>query len=119
MNSVAGQVIATFVDRQDGKLYSALWEQAIADRPDWVLINSFNQWHSGTEIEPSVELGDRYIKLTAEMAARFRAGTGPKSEGERAKGKGEGAGASRKSEGESGKGKGESAGASVEGGRKP
>jgi glycoprotein endo-alpha-1,2-mannosidase len=59
-------------DRADGRLYEALWQQAIKDNPDWVLINSFNQWHSGTEIEPSLELGDKYLKLTADYAARFK-----------------------------------------------
>ena len=42
------------------------------DNPDWVLINSFNQWHSGTEIEPSAELGDQYLTLTREAAVRFK-----------------------------------------------
>ena len=40
---------------------------------DWVLIDSFNQWEIGTEIEPSREYGDLYLKLTAEQAARFKA----------------------------------------------
>jgi len=71
-NSLAGQVIATAIDRQDGKLYSSLWEEALREGPDWILVNSFNQWHSGTEIEPSVELGDKYLKLTQEYATRFK-----------------------------------------------
>jgi hypothetical protein len=60
------------MDRQEGRLWGALWEQALLDRTDWVLVNSFNQWHNGTEIEPSAELGDRYLALTAAPAARFR-----------------------------------------------
>ncbi len=31
-----------------------------------------NQWHNGTEIEPSVEMGDVYLKLTAEQSALFK-----------------------------------------------
>ena len=65
----------TVVDRQDGRLWVALWEQALRDKPDWVLVNSFNQWHSGTEIEPSAELGDRYLTETGVLAARFRPAT--------------------------------------------
>ena len=63
------------VQREDGALYGALWNQALADNPDWVLLLSFNQWHNGTEIELSVEMGDLYLRLTADNAARFKAQT--------------------------------------------
>ena len=59
------------VDRQDGQIYRVLWEEAIKSRPDWVVITSWNEWHEGTEIEPSFEDGDKYLKLTAEYARRF------------------------------------------------
>jgi len=59
------------VDRWDGQLYGMLWEQAIKSAPDWVLITSWNEWHEGTEIEPSVESGDKYIKITSEYSRRF------------------------------------------------
>jgi len=63
------------IQREEGALYRALWSQAIADNPDWILLLSFNQWHNGTEIEPSVEMGDRYLTLTQEFAGRFKAQT--------------------------------------------
>jgi glycoprotein endo-alpha-1,2-mannosidase len=59
------------VDRQDGQIYRVLWEEAIKSQPDWVVITSWNEWHEGTEIEPSFEDGDKYLKLTAEYARRF------------------------------------------------
>ena len=59
------------VDRQDGQLYRVLWEEAIRANPDWVVITSWNEWLEGTEIEPSVEDGDKYLKLTAEYAGQF------------------------------------------------
>ncbi len=63
--------------RHDGETYRALWQQAIAANPDWILITSFNEWHEGSEIEPSVENGDREMKTTAEFAPKFtRSGTG-------------------------------------------
>lgn len=62
----------TLVDRQDGQLYADLWKQTIKDDPDWVLISSFNQWHVGTEIEPSVEMGNRYLTLTRQYSDEFR-----------------------------------------------
>lgn len=66
-----------FIARQNGKVYSALWQQALREDPDWILVNSFNQWHVGTEIEPSVELGDTYLKLTGKFARRFKQKSGP------------------------------------------
>jgi hypothetical protein len=65
------------LEREEGGLYRALWEQALRDQPDWVLINSFNQWHSGTEIEPSAEYGEQYLTLTREFAARFKKSAAP------------------------------------------
>jgi len=61
------------VARHDGKLYRAQWEEAIAADPHWVLITSFNEWHEGSEIEPSAEDGETYLDLTAEYAGRFKA----------------------------------------------
>ena len=60
-------------ERQGGQTYRVLWEQAIAADPDWVVITSWNEWHEGSEIEPSWEDGDKYIKLTGEYAPRFMA----------------------------------------------
>jgi len=59
------------VDRQDGEVYRTLWEEAIKAKPDWILITSWNEWLEGTEIEPSFEEGDKYLKLTAEYARHF------------------------------------------------
>ncbi len=64
------------LEREEGRIYNALWAQAMKDNPDWLLINSFNQWHVGTEIEPSVEHGDQYLRLTADWAAKFKARRG-------------------------------------------
>ena len=57
--------------RQDGQTYRVLWEEAVKADPDWVLITSWNEWHEGSEIEPSWEDGDKYLKLSAEYAPRF------------------------------------------------
>jgi hypothetical protein len=59
------------VERKDGTVYRALWEEAIKAKPDWVVIVSWNEWLEGTEIEPSIEDGDKYLKLTADYARRF------------------------------------------------
>jgi glycoprotein endo-alpha-1,2-mannosidase len=65
------------VDRLDGQVYRVLWDEAIKARPDWVLITSWNEWHEGSEIEPSFEDGGKYLKLTGEYALRFLRGERP------------------------------------------
>lgn len=62
-------------DRWGGETYRALWQEAIAAKPDWVLITSWNEWHEGSEIEPSVEYGSLLLDETREFAGKFRAGT--------------------------------------------
>lgn len=59
-------------ERKDGALYRAFWEAALSANPEWILITSFNEWHEGSEIEPSKELRDQYLKLTQESAAEFQ-----------------------------------------------
>lgn len=61
-------------DRSDGQTYRVLWDEAIKAAPDWVLITSWNEWHEGSEIEPSFEDGAEYLRLTGEYAPRFRDG---------------------------------------------
>jgi hypothetical protein len=58
--------------RQDGETYRVLWKQAIAADPDWVVITSWNEWHEGSEIEPSHEHGDKYLQMTGLCARRFK-----------------------------------------------
>jgi hypothetical protein len=58
-------------NRHGGQTYRILWEEAIAANPDWVLITSWNEWHEGSEIEPSLEDGEQALKTTAEFAPKF------------------------------------------------
>ncbi|MCS7166088.1 MAG: glycoside hydrolase family 99-like domain-containing protein [Gemmatales bacterium] len=60
--------------RHQGDTYRILWEEAIAANPDWILITSWNEWHEGTEIEPSVEHGNRELQTTKIYSARFKKG---------------------------------------------
>ena len=47
--------------RADGATYDGMWRSAIRARADMVTITSYNEWHEGTQIEPSVEAGVRYM----------------------------------------------------------
>jgi glycoprotein endo-alpha-1,2-mannosidase len=59
------------VDRQDGATYSLFWQIANASRPDGYAVTSFNEWHEGTEIEPSREYGNQYLNLTFEFVNQY------------------------------------------------
>jgi len=61
------------VERYKTRLYRAQWEEAIKADPHWVLITSFNEWHEGSEIEPSAEYKHDYLELTGQYAKRFKA----------------------------------------------
>jgi sugar phosphate isomerase/epimerase len=60
-------------ERHNGMTYRVMWEEAIKANPDWVIITSWNEWFEGSEIEPSVENGERELKTTAEYAPKFKA----------------------------------------------
>jgi hypothetical protein len=55
------------VERGDGAFYRATYDAAMASGPDWLWINSFNEWIEGTYIEPGEQYGDRYLQLTGEL----------------------------------------------------
>jgi len=61
------------VERYGGELYRVQWEEAIKADPHWVLITSFNEWHEGSEIEPSFQYEEQYIELTGKYAKQFKA----------------------------------------------
>jgi len=61
------------LDRGDGSPYVRLWQAAIAAKPDWALIVSFNEWHEGSEIEPSRQYGDRALVMTRGLSKIFHA----------------------------------------------
>ena len=58
-------------ERYNGDTYKVMWEEAIAVNPDWVLVTSWNEWHEGSEIEPSAELGNRELDTTRRFARKF------------------------------------------------
>lgn len=63
----------TAVDRAGGTTYEEAWRAALAVDAPWVLVTSWNEWHEGTEIEPSLEHGQAYLDATRRWAERFRA----------------------------------------------
>jgi glycoprotein endo-alpha-1,2-mannosidase len=65
----------TYVSRQDGAYYNLTWGSAIGSDPDIVLICTWNEWHEGTNIEPSREFEFKYLQLTNYWAAILKSAT--------------------------------------------
>jgi len=65
------------VDRQQGKFYKSQWEKLLrmapARRPWIVHIETWNEWHEGTDIARSDEYGNHYITATTKYAKMFHA----------------------------------------------
>jgi hypothetical protein len=53
--------LESVVDRRNGVCYSSFRLIAKASHPDGYAITSFNEWHEGTEIEPSMEYEYQYV----------------------------------------------------------
>lgn len=63
------------INRRRGQFYRDYWTLAAEfvgkDQP-FLLVTSFNEWHEGTELEPSTEYGEMYLKLTRELVGALR-----------------------------------------------
>jgi hypothetical protein len=60
------------VPRDNGATYKLSWQAAIASKPAWITISTFNQWYLGDTIEPSAHYGTEYLSLTKQLAAQWR-----------------------------------------------
>lgn len=65
-------------DREDGKFYQRAWESLLAkpvnERPDIVMVETWNELHEGTDIAETKEYGRKYIEMTAKYSAKFKEG---------------------------------------------
>jgi hypothetical protein len=62
----------SFVDRQGGETYAQFWQAAISSNATDVLITSWNEWHEGTELEPSRQYGFSYVTFTRHWTAEYK-----------------------------------------------
>jgi len=62
------------IDRENGNTYRKMIEFALSHNsaPDMVIISTFNEYHENTHIEPSINFGDRYMKMTREFVGQGR-----------------------------------------------
>jgi glycoprotein endo-alpha-1,2-mannosidase len=60
------------VDRANGQLFQTLCRAVLGAKPDWLLVVSFNEWHEASQIEPSVQFGDRELVTLKATSAAFK-----------------------------------------------
>jgi len=59
-------------DRRNGDSYRYTFEAAMKSDPDWLFTTTWNEWWEHTHIEPSVQYGDLYLRLTKEFADTWK-----------------------------------------------
>jgi hypothetical protein len=66
------------IDRQNGRFYERQWETFLRMHPQrrpWIVhVETWNEWHEGTDVARSKEYGDIHIRATAKYAELFRQG---------------------------------------------
>ncbi|MFP4192746.1 MAG: DUF5010 domain-containing protein [Candidatus Hydrogenedentota bacterium] len=66
------------MEREDGRFYVDQWSKLLALHPDrrpWMVhVETWNEWHEGTDIADSREFGRQYIVLTDLFARLWREG---------------------------------------------
>jgi hypothetical protein len=65
------------VERLNGETYRNYWNVSHNLEPHSILITSWNEWHEGTEMEPSKEYGFSYIQMTKEYIEEYKGVTIP------------------------------------------
>ena len=69
---MCGEEPISFADRLGGETYARLWQVAISSNATDVLITSWNEWHEGTELEPSRQYGFSYLRFTRDWTAKYK-----------------------------------------------
>ncbi len=64
-------------DREGGKFYEQSWRKFLRRPSNFVMIETWNEFHEGTDIAESKESGRKYIELTRKYSDMFRRGEKP------------------------------------------
>jgi hypothetical protein len=65
------------VDRRGGQFYEDQWMRFLRRPTSFVMVETWNEWHEGTDIAESREYGRQYIELTRRFADRYKQGWRP------------------------------------------
>ena len=69
-----GRDISMDHPRNGGQMYHDQWRRALALRPEFIIVYSWNEHFERTAIEPTVAWGDQYVQWTACYVAHAHAG---------------------------------------------
>ncbi len=69
----------TFSDRDNGETYKQSFATAIECGTPWLAIETWNEYHEGTEISDSLQYGRQYIEISKEYLSYFKQGELPES----------------------------------------
>ncbi len=61
----------TLVPRKAGETYQKSWDTALATKPKWFVLDSWNDYRRGTEVAPSRQYGPRYQDATRIFAVQI------------------------------------------------
>ena len=59
-------------ERENGLTYRRNFDIVLAHDPDWIFINSWNEWWENSHIEPGELYGTQYLDITREYASRWK-----------------------------------------------
>jgi hypothetical protein len=65
------------VDREEGAFFERNWIRFLRNPSPWVMIETWNEFHEGTDIAASREYGRQYIELNRHYVDLFKAGIRP------------------------------------------
>jgi Domain of unknown function (DUF5010) len=65
------------VDRRNGKFYEENWLKFLRRPSPFVMVETWNEYHEGTDVSESREYGRRYIELTRKYSELFKQGWTP------------------------------------------
>lgn len=60
------------VDRRGGKFYEEQWSRFLKQPTNFVVLETWNEFHEGTDIAESREYGRQYIELTRKFVDQFK-----------------------------------------------
>jgi hypothetical protein len=66
--------VGPYLPRLGGRTFVRQWRRVFETNPEVVLVYSYNEFYEQTQIEPTIEQGDRYLLLNQLLARRFKDG---------------------------------------------
>jgi hypothetical protein len=65
------------VDRRGGAFYEEQWLKFLRRPSNFVMVETWNEWHEGTDVAESKEYGRQYIEITRKYSGLFKKGWRP------------------------------------------